>query len=298
MKKTLKFLALTSLMAVLCVACGGKDIPQPLKKQHYKQAENGVFYKFTKENKDGRIGENGDVICGVISLRFNDSTLNTSESGPISQVQPNSGQHLNILDNVNALHEGDVVTFAVMADTILAMTGNPQSLPPMFKQGNGDVLYYDITIEKIMNQEEYAAYEQEEIAKRSESDAAALKKYIDENVVATGVENYVTENGIYVITTEKGNGPKVANGKKVSVHYTGKLLDGTTFDSSVGHAPFALTIGNHEVIPGWEEGLTGLNQGTKATLIIPQEQAYGTRGAGPIPPCSSLVFDVEIVEVK
>lgn len=291
----MKIFAMVAVVLSMCVACGkNNDIPKPLKKQGFKQAENGILYKFEKENKSGRVAEQGEIIFGSIVMRFNDSIINKAESQPISQAMPSSGERFNVADNVNALHEGDVVTFAIMADTILALTGTPQALPPFFKEGNGDVLYYEIAVEKVMSQDEYAAYMEQIAEENRVKDAEALAKYISDNNVTVAP----TANGVYVVVNEMGNGPKAVDGKTIRVNYTGRLLDGTVFDSSEGRAPFELTLGNHSVIAGWEEGLTGLPQGTKATLIIPQEQAYGSRSAGPIPPCSSLVFDVEIVDVR
>jgi peptidylprolyl isomerase len=85
----------------------------------------------------------------------------------------------------------------------------------------------------------------------------------------------------------------------VKVHYTGKLLDGTKFDSSVDRGePFGFTLGKGQVIKGWDEGIGLMNVGGKATLIIPSSIAYGDRDMGTIPPYSTLVFDVELLEVE
>ena len=88
-------------------------------------------------------------------------------------------------------------------------------------------------------------------------------------------------------------------GLPVFVHYTGRLEDGTIFDSShnVG-APIEFTLGKREVIKGWDEGITLLNIGSKATLIIPPSLGYGSRAMGPIPANSILIFEVELVDIK
>jgi FKBP-type peptidyl-prolyl cis-trans isomerase len=86
----------------------------------------------------------------------------------------------------------------------------------------------------------------------------------------------------------------------VKVHYTGKLLDGTIFDSSLDSGqPFEFTLGRRAVIEGWDLGIALMNEGGKATLIIPSKLAYKERGAGEvIPPFSPLVFEVELVEAE
>jgi len=96
-----------------------------------------------------------------------------------------------------------------------------------------------------------------------------------------------------------GTGPVVQTGDTVRVHYAGRLQDGTEFDNSKKRgAPIEFTIGEGRVIPGWEEGLIGMQVGGERILVIPPEKAYGERGVGPIPPNATLVFAVELVEIK
>jgi FKBP-type peptidyl-prolyl cis-trans isomerase len=100
--------------------------------------------------------------------------------------------------------------------------------------------------------------------------------------------------------TTTGSGQVAATGDTVSVHYTGTLPDGTVFDSSVERGqPFSFTLGEGMVIPGWEQGIEGMMVGGKRTLTIPPHLAYGERGVpGTIPPQSTLIFDVELIEVN
>jgi FKBP-type peptidyl-prolyl cis-trans isomerase len=95
-----------------------------------------------------------------------------------------------------------------------------------------------------------------------------------------------------------GTGPAAAAGDKVTVHYTGRLQDGTVFDTSVGKDPIQFTLGAGEVIPGWDQGLIGMQQGGKRILIIPPSLAYGAVDYGPIPANSTLIFEVELVKVE
>jgi len=95
-----------------------------------------------------------------------------------------------------------------------------------------------------------------------------------------------------------GKGSEAVRGKSVQVHYTGWLLDGTKFDSSVGGSPFSFELGAGEVIEGWDRGVAGMKVGGKRKLTLPPELAYGTRGAPPeIPPNATLVFEVELLAV-
>ena len=107
-----------------------------------------------------------------------------------------------------------------------------------------------------------------------------------------------TESGLQYVRTKEGAGEKVGKDKKIKAHYAGKLLDGTEFDSSVKRGmPFEFVVGTGQVIKGWDEALSDMKKGEKRTLIIPSELAYGARGRPPkIPPSSTLVFEVELVD--
>ena len=99
---------------------------------------------------------------------------------------------------------------------------------------------------------------------------------------------------------EKGSGEEANVGETVVVHYTGWLMDGTKFDSSLDRGtPFSFTLGERRVIPGWEKGVEGMQVGGKRELIIPPDLAYGPQGAGGIiPPNATLRFEIELLEVK
>jgi peptidylprolyl isomerase len=119
------------------------------------------------------------------------------------------------------------------------------------------------------------------------------------NKIAEGFEK--TKSGLrYKITHKSGSGKKPEKGKNVAVHYIGKLPDGTIFDNSYGRGePIEFPIGIGYVIPGWDEGIRLLEEGDKATLVIPSYLAYGESGAGGvIPPNADLIFEVELVKAE
>lgn len=98
---------------------------------------------------------------------------------------------------------------------------------------------------------------------------------------------------------KEGSGDAVKAGDTVSVHYIGVLPNGEQFDASYNRGvPFEFTVGAGRVIKGWEEGLLGMKEGGQRILIIPSDMAYGERGAGPIPPNATLVFAIELLEIK
>jgi FKBP-type peptidyl-prolyl cis-trans isomerase len=119
---------------------------------------------------------------------------------------------------------------------------------------------------------------------------------------ATILENTETSmdtSKLSIVDSVVGTGAEAVNGKTVSVHYTGKLQNGTVFDSSVSRGvPFEFPLGAGIVIEGWDLGIAGMKVGGKRTLTIPPELGYGARDMGTIPPNSTLTFEVELLGVK
>ena len=120
------------------------------------------------------------------------------------------------------------------------------------------------------------------------------REFLEENAKNDSVK--VTESGLQYMVLKEGTGAKPGPTDQVTVHYTGRLIDGTVFDSSVERGePATFAVG--QVIPGWVEGLQMMNEGSAWRLFIPAELAYGSRGTGPIQPNSTLIFDVQLIKV-
>ncbi|HEX4462461.1 MAG TPA: FKBP-type peptidyl-prolyl cis-trans isomerase [Polyangia bacterium] len=116
-----------------------------------------------------------------------------------------------------------------------------------------------------------------------------------------GMKVVVLPSGLEYVDIRKGTGAEAKAYKKLVIHYTGWLADGsnTKFDSSVDrHEPFEFTLGAGQVIRGWDEGLEGMKVGGRRQLHIPAKLAYGDKGVGKIPPGSDLVFDCALIDVK
>ena len=117
---------------------------------------------------------------------------------------------------------------------------------------------------------------------------------------ANAEENVVkTDSGLKYVVIAKGDGAQPQTGNRVFVHYVGTLEDGTKFDSSRDRGrPFDFTVGQGQVIKGWDEGVGAMKVGDRRKLIIPPELGYGARGAGGvIPPNATLIFDVELLRI-
>jgi peptidylprolyl isomerase len=108
-----------------------------------------------------------------------------------------------------------------------------------------------------------------------------------------------TDSGLQYVDIQEGTGATPQSGQTVTVHYTGTLQDGTKFDSSRDRdRPFSFRLGAGQVIRGWDEGISTMKVGGRRQLIIPPELGYGSRGVGPIPPNSTLLFDVELLRIS
>jgi FKBP-type peptidyl-prolyl cis-trans isomerase FklB len=178
------------------------------------------------------------------------------------------------------------------------------------KTQGGDSINVDLFIAAVkdvfqgkklkMEQQEAMATVQEYMTRAMEAKNEKAKQagvaFLNENKAKEGIKTTASGLQYKVLTTGKGKAPVATD--KVTVHYIGKLTDGTVFDSSVDRGEPA-TFGVNEVIPGWTEVLQLMHEGDKWMVFIPQELAYGAQGAGgTIPPFSTLIFEVELIKVN
>lgn len=199
-------------------------------------------------------------------------------------------------EGISKMTKGGKATLVVPSKIAFGEMGRGAMVPPY------STIIYEVEVVDVMSKAQHDKQIAEEKkqaqikmdnAKKQEGDL--MKKYLaDKKITAKP-----TASGLIYQEKVKGTGAKAAAGKKVKVHYTGTLLNGTKFDSSRDrNEPFEFTLGQGQVIKGWDEGIALMNVGGKATLIIPSAIGYGDRDMGTIPPYSTLVFDVELLDVK
>jgi len=277
----------------------------------FKKGEGGLLYTI-HEDKDGAAVKEGDFISvNLVAKTDADSVLfNSYDTGkPVPTLMPKPQYKGDVYAGMKLLSEGDSATFKVNADSVFKTGEKPKG----FK---GKYIVYEVKVVKIIPkgkltdqvfQGRVSEYFKGEAAKLKGLEPGKISKYIaDNNLKATK-----TATGLQYEITKQGSGPKIAKGDTAVVNYTGKLVNGKVFDTSIKevaqknktydamrpYQPIRIAVGAGAVIPGWDEGLQLLNKGSKVTMLIPSSLAYGEQGLGPVPPYAPIVFDVELVDI-
>ena len=303
MKKSIVTMAaLAMLMAGTMSACGEKN-----PNSGFQKSKNGLFYQFFNKN-EGNLPQLGDLLELSIGCKVNDTTVIIPVMENIMQLQESQFAG-DLFEGLAMMHKGDSAAFIVDIDsTFKKLMGQPQ-LPEGFS--SSDEMRFNVRLDDFYPESEYAKRMAVKAKKASEERIAKMKEDHPEETAnaAQQLTDYLNDNKIvveptasglcYVMTTE-GNGEKPQVGQMVKVHYTGKLLDGTVFDSSVERGqPFQFPLGVGQVIPGWDEGIQLMSKGEKVVLYIPYYLAYGDRAAGDkIVPFSNLMFEVELIDFE
>jgi len=251
-----------------------------LKEKHKAEvfsATNGLRHIITKPGK-GDLPEIGDKLTLNLVLKLADGKVidDTSKNEQPLKIAVGAPMRLKGLEQgVKGMKHGEHRTVIVPHELGFGTAGAGQEIPPY------SALIFELEVVDVQSDKKQIA---EIISK--------LKKDHPKSDLIT------TESGLKYVRTKEGTGEKVGKGKKIKAHYTGKLLDGTEFDSSVKRGmPFEFVVGTGRVIKGWDEALSDMKKGEKRTLIIPSELAYGPNGRPPkILPSSTLVFEVELVD--
>lgn len=307
MKSLIKNAVLALAVTMIATACTQSDI------KGFKKTDDGLHYKFETRNSDGREIHVGDVIIGELVFKLDTMILNDNTGKPtrLLMVRDSVFNGYNIDRGILMMHEGEKATFAIYADSV-ARYFTPQQMPPTYRAGSNMIFYYEINITGVLTHDEYME-EQENYREAMEQRKATEPQVIASYVAQNFPNAKPNSEGLYIIVNKRGTGARVAMGKDIQVDYTGRLLDGRIFDTSREadakeadiynsqrpYEPLAYKVGTVGLIKGWEDGIKGLAEGSKVTLIIPSALGYGERGAGDmIEPYSPLRFDIEIVSVK
>ncbi len=210
-------------------------------------------------------------------------------------------------DAVSRLLPGDSAVFRFQADSVFAKTFH-QPVPPFVRRAGNVLLVYARAVELLSPDQMQARQQQLQAAAEAQAKADAAKRLVQDDAT---IKAYLKKNkltarktpgGTYYIVTKPVAGQLPQKGQTVSVRYKGSILaTGAVFDASDrhGNTPFDFTLGQGQVIAGWDQGIAMLTKGSKGVLLIPSPLGYGARGAGAdIPANAILKFEVELVNVK
>jgi FKBP-type peptidyl-prolyl cis-trans isomerase FkpA len=303
MKKRLMFLALAAMGLASCN--GG-----------FKKGEAGMLYDIVVDKGGPKI-QTGDFVSVNLTLKTDaDSVIgSTYDNGiPAMQMWQKPPQKGDIVTGIDLLSEGDSAVIKVNIDSL--SKGRPR---PAGMKGKYQV--YTVKIEKVIAkgnlsdqvfqgrvQAYYTAVVDAAKKLAKSSEPVKIKKYIDDNKLNVTK----TDSGLYYVITKPGSGVKAVVGDTVVVNYTLKLVSGKAVETSVkadaikykmqlnpmtAYKPIHFAIGTKGMIKGWDQGMQLLNKGAKATFIIPSSLAYGDHGNQQIQPYSTLIFDIELVDI-
>lgn len=282
-----------------------------LKKNNITNAQktaSGLYYVIHREGT-GNLPQAGETVTVNYTGKIPDGATFDSNVDPAFQhVEPfnftlgQGGVIKGWDEGVALLKKGAKATFYIPSGLAYGeRSPNPKLIP------NNAVMIFDIDVVDIKTMQQMAK-EQEDAAKKQEVDAVQQKitddKLIQDYLKEKKIKATKTASGLYYKVDKKGTGDLAKAGQKVTMNYTGRLLNGESFDSNVdpsfGHVqPFTFQLGKGMVIKGWDEGVALLNKGTKATFYIPSGMAYGPNSPSPkIPANSVLVFDVEVANIE
>ena len=290
MKKVFLMVTALCLMLSALTSCGGKA------PKGYKATNNGLYYQFYKTN-GGELPSIDDILDFQWECTVNDTTDIIPNSPYMIKLNAPSYAS-DLMEGMAMMHRGDSASFIVNIDSTFRYVFGVQKLPEEFK--STDVMKFNVRMNDFYPESQYMVKMIESVKERYPEETARayaeMQQYFAENHIVANP----TATGLYYVMLEDGNGEMPEKGNNVKVHYTGKLLDGTVFDSSLERGePIEVPIGMGYVIPGWDEGIMMMSKGEKGVLYIPYYLGYGDRGAGAdIPPFANLIFEVELIDFK
>lgn len=260
----------------------------------YNRTNTGLYYKQIVAGTGEQL-KMDDIIQLRLAYYVNDSLLFSTADNPdpaIDQVRKSFFQG-DIYEGLSMMHVGDSMSFMINSDSTFRKHFHAPILPAYVSP---DVfLRWEVIVDRVLTEEEYNQMIIDMKTAKEKNAKDELAAYLKSHNIKTQPQ----EGGLVYVCNKKGKGPKPGYKQKVKVHYTGKLLDGTVFDSSIDRGePIEFELGVGQVIRGWDEGIALMSKGEKGVLYIPYDMAYGERGTGPIPPYANLIFEVELVDYE
>lgn len=305
---THKLKLMTGLL-LLCMACSNE-----------KETPSGLKFTLLRKGDGIKLDSGKYLVLSMIFKDGKDSVWNdTRKNGmpAVIQMQPSIPKGDAVMEAIMMMSKGDSVTFKISAKTLFEKTfRNP--IPPSVDSASS--FTFNIGLEDVLNQEQVQKRQEEMVAKQNqdyvkqqEQQLALDIETIDNFLKEKGITAEKTDSGLRYIITKPGKGENAKPGQSATINYSGYLLNGKFFDSSIEsvarlnnvftdgrtYEPYTVVVDAGSVIKGWEEVMKLMNKGSKITVYIPSTLAYGNqRRSEEILENSILVFDMEMVEIK
>jgi len=269
------------------MAIDDKILREYFEKNHLKpkKTETGLYYTIVHEGTGPKAKTGQSATLNYTGKLLDGKAFDSNVDTSFKHPQPYAfqiGKSIKGFDEgLTLLNKGSKAIFYIPSPLAYGMREN-RGIP------SNSILVFDVDVLDIQTPPDYAKI-----------DDSIFNDYFKKN----NIKATKTKSGMYYVIKQKGLGPTAKPEKHVTMNYTGKLLDGTVFDSNTdpkfNHvSPFTFQLGVGQVIKGWDEGVQLLQMGSKATFFIPSELAYGERGGGKaIPPNAPLIFDVEVTGI-
>mgnify|MGYP000676884402 CR=1 FL=1 len=270
--------------ALIFASCG---------KNNFERTGDGLLYRFI-ERKNGRNARVGELM--KMHLRYRDAKgkelYDSGELGNDFIVQLSLPTFIGGLEEgFSMMGEGDSAVFSVPADSVFEKTFH-QTLPPSVNKG--DFLTFEVRLFKVLTAEEYRKEKGNVKVTVSVEEQGAIESYLIENDLR--VEP--SRPGVYYIELKTGSGTTPVHGDSVEIRYTGRFLNGEVFDGSEKageNLRYRLGDGMH--LPAWEDAVSTMKVGGISRLILSSENAFGKKGFGPVPPSTTVIYDIELINV-
>ncbi len=263
----------------------------------FRTTKSGLDYRFITNGKGKKYPKVGDVIYLDMTYKTeSDSVLFKSKD-----IDKNFKMRVAIPSHAGGcieeafmmMNEGDSAAFKIDALNFLSITQGKVNIPHFIKKG--DKLLFNIKMVKIVDGSDYVKENADMFAFYINQENSLIDRYL----LGFDYKSVKRPSGLRIMTIKKGSGKKALSGNAVTINYTAGFIDGSVFDSTIEREqPFRFVLGKDEVIEGLDEGVATMNVGDHCIFVIPFRLAYGDEKSGIIPPYSTLVFEVDLIDAK
>ena len=262
----------------------------------FQVAESGLQYKIIEQNDSGQTPNVGDVLELNYSYETEDGRVlfdsRNSDRKYMKTLELPAHTGGSVEDGLAMLHEGDSALFKISAENFLLFSEKYGHLPEGIK--SLDPIIIKVRLVDIMDDSEIDRYMSSRYHKSESQESDILENFLKN----TNITVEPTQSGLYFVEKTPGEGKKIENGDIVTLNYTLTMVDGALVETTLGGEPMVFKAGDSGFIAGWNEAILMMKKGMSATVIVPSELGYGAEGKGNILPYTTLIFDIEILNVQ